>query len=129
MNNDIQNIDDIKLLVNEFYSKVREDELLKDIFNGVIQDRWPVHLEKMYKFWQTVLLEEHTYYGSPFAPHAHLPVNKAHFERWIELFHQTLDEHFEGERALEAKWRSEKMAEMFLYKIEYFKTSGTKPLV
>ena len=66
MKKDISNIQDIKLLVDVFYGKVREDGKLKDIFNNKIQDRWPEHLEKMYRFWQTVLLEEHTYYGSPF---------------------------------------------------------------
>ncbi|MFD2145824.1 group III truncated hemoglobin [Mucilaginibacter antarcticus] len=62
----ILTLDDIKLLVDTFYDRIRTDELLAPIFNQRIQDRWPIHLEKMYKFWQTVLLEEHTYFGSPF---------------------------------------------------------------
>jgi hemoglobin len=76
---DILNLDDVKLVVDCFYDKVRNDKLLKDVFNNVIQDRWPEHLEKMYRFWQTVLLDEHTYYGSPFLPHAKLPVGIEHF--------------------------------------------------
>ena len=75
MKNEIISITDIKLLVDTFYNKVRKDELLADLFNNKIGDRWPEHLEKMYRFWQTVLLEEHTYHGSPFLPHAKLPVN------------------------------------------------------
>ncbi|MEL4307295.1 group III truncated hemoglobin [Joostella sp. CR20] len=122
MKKDISTLDDIKLLVNIFYGKVREDELLKDIFNDVIQDKWDVHLEKMYRFWETVLLDNHTYYGGPFAPHAKLPVAKEHFDRWKLLFSETLNENFEGEKANEAKWRAEKMAEMFLYKITYLRT-------
>lgn len=46
--NDIQNLEDIKTLVDNFYGKVREDDVLRDIFNNKIQDRWPAHLEKMY---------------------------------------------------------------------------------
>ena len=129
MKTTIKSIDDIKILVDAFYSKVREDEKLGPIFDRVIKDRWPEHMEKMYRFWQTVLLDDHTYYGNPFMPHADLPVQREHFERWIELFHQTLDVHFEGERAEEAKWRSSKMAEMFQYKIEYFRNSGSRPLI
>lgn len=125
----ILSITDIKLLVDSFYKKVREDELLVDIFNGVIKNKWPQHLEKMYRFWQTILLGEHTYYGSPFAPHAHLPVETKHFERWIELFYATIDELFEGEKADEAKWRAQKMAKMFLLKIEYYKDRDSKPLL
>ncbi|MBY5956998.1 group III truncated hemoglobin [Membranicola marinus] len=125
----IETLEDIKLLVDEFYGRIRQDELLADIFNGVIEDQWPAHLEKMYTFWQTVLLKEHTYYGSPFTPHATLPVEKQHFERWLKLFHETLDAHFHGEKADEAKWRAERMAEMFLYKIKYYQENHSKPLL
>lgn len=127
--NDISTIEDIKLLVDTFYGKVREDQLLSPIFNGVIQDRWPQHLEKMYRFWQTVLLQDHTYHGSPFPPHAGLPVDQLHFNTWLGIWHQTLDALFEGEKANEAKWRGDKMAVMFLSKIEYYRNNATTPLL
>ncbi len=129
MGKDITNIDDIKLLVDRFYSKVREDELLKDIFDNKIQDHWPEHLEKLYRFWQTVLLEEHTYYGSPFLPHAKLPVSKEHFEQWLLLFDETVDELYAGVKAKRAKWQAQRMAEMFLSKIEYYKNNPATPLI
>lgn len=128
-NKEITTLNDIRLLVDSFYAKVREDELLGGIFNNVIQDRWPEHLEKMYRFWQTVLLEDHTYFGSPFAPHAKLPIEKQHFDRWLKLFGETLDEHFSGAKAEEARWRAEKMAEMFQHKIAYFKNNPSKSLL
>jgi Truncated hemoglobins len=118
---EIEVLDDIKVLVDNFYSKVREDDLLKDIFNNIIQDRWPEHLEKMYRFWQTVLLGEHTYHGSPFVPHAKLPVDRIHFDRWLELFYKTVDEHFQGEKAVRAKWQGDRMAEMFLFRMTYYR--------
>lgn len=123
---DILNLDDVKLLVNSFYDKVRQDELLSPIFNSVIQDNWPRHLEKMYTFWQTVLLKDHTYFGSPFVPHAKLPVEQQHFTKWMELFYKTIDDEFTGEKATEAKWRAEKMAEMFLMKIRYYRENPDK---
>ena len=126
---EISTIEDIKILVDNFYNKVRIDNLLGPIFNGVVQNNWPVHLDKMYRFWQTVLLSEHTYYGSPFPPHAQLPVDSKHFDRWIELFNETLDEHFQGEKADEAKWRARKMADMFQSKIAYYKTKKSGPLL
>ncbi len=120
---------DIKLLVDRFYGKVREDRLLSPIFDAYLGNSWAEHLEKMYTFWQTVLLGEHTYYGSPFAPHANLPVDKIHFDRWLTLFHETVDENFSGQKAEEAKWRADKMAEMFQYKIEYYRNNSTKPIL
>jgi hypothetical protein len=59
------------------------------------------------------LLDEHTYYGSPFMPHAKLPIGEKHFDRWLELFDQTVDEHFSGDKAYEAKWRADRLALMF----------------
>ncbi len=129
MKKDITNINDIKILVDHFYGKVRKDSLLADIFNKQIEDRWPEHLEKMYRFWQTVLLEEHTYYGSPFPPHAKLPLLKEHFMQWIKLFHETLDTYFEGENAVKAKLQSERMAQMFHSKIEYYKNNPATPML
>lgn len=122
---DITNRSDVVQLVDAFYGKVREDGLLAEIFNEVIEDRWPTHLQKMYGFWETVLLGEHTYFGSPFPPHARMPIDGTHFERWLSLFQETVDELFEGEKASEAKWRATKMAEMFQYKIAYHRQQGT----
>ncbi|MBS1743742.1 MAG: group III truncated hemoglobin [Bacteroidetes bacterium] len=127
--NDITTLDDIKILVDSFYGKVREDDLLAQIFNERIQDRWTAHLEKMYRFWQTVLLEEHTYYGSPFLPHAKLPVEGEHFERWLKLFDETVNTLFEGEKATRAKWQGERMAELFLSKINYYRNNSSTPLL
>ena len=119
---DISNLDDIKLLVNTFYDKVQKDDLIGPIFNEKMLGRWPEHLEKMYRFWQTLLLEEHTYSGSPFPPHKHLPVNQSHFDRWMEIFTTVVDGLFVGKLAEEAKVRAANMAYMFNYKIEYFRT-------
>lgn len=127
--NDIASIEDIQTLVDNFYGKIKVDLLLGEIFNSVIRDRWPEHLEKMYRFWQTVLLGEHTYYGSPFPPHAQLPVEQRHFNAWLKLWHETIDEHFTGAKADEAKWRGDKMAVMFLSKIEYYRNNSATPLL
>lgn len=121
---DIENMDDIKFLVDTFYGKVRQDDRLSDIFENVIQNRWPQHLEKMYRFWQTVLLDEHTYSGRPFVPHLKLPVEKEHFLRWIELFFETVDDNFSGTKAQLAKWQGNRMAEMFQLKIAYFRENS-----
>lgn len=129
MNADILNLEDVKLLVNKFYDKVRTDEVLAPIFNERIGYRWPEHLEKMYRFWQTVLLGEHTYNGSPFPPHAQLPVSHDHFLKWIELFTLTAEELFSGEKKDEAIWRAGKMAEMFEIKIAHYRKVGIKNLV
>ena len=117
MATEILHLDDIKTLVDSFYGKVREDDLLAPIFNEVIQDRWPEHMAKMYTFWQTLLLGVRTYSGNPFRPHAELFITKVHFDRWLKLFYKTVDDNFEGEKADEAKWRASRIAEVFQSKL------------
>ncbi|TPE44067.1 group III truncated hemoglobin [Pontibacter mangrovi] len=126
---DILTLDDIKLLVDTFYTRVRADELLGPIFDERIQDRWPRHLDIMYRFWQTVLLEELTYQGSPGTKHITLPVGAKHFDRWISIFFTTIDELFTGAKAEEAKWRARKMADMFSSKIEYYKKNSGRTIL
>lgn len=126
---DIQNLADIQLLVDSFYSKVQNDDQLGPIFNAKIQDRWPQHLAKMYSFWQTILLDEHSYDGRPFPPHAQLPIEKAHFDRWLLLFHETVDELFNGSVAEEAKARGSKMAILFQIKLDHIRQSPFPPLI
>lgn len=126
---DITSIEDVQVLVDTFYGKVREDRVIGPIFIGAIGDHWPEHLDKMYRFWQTVLLEEHTYFGSPFAPHARMPLESRHFEAWLGHWNATVDVLFEGVKAEEAKWRASKMAEMFLSKITYYRNNPAKPIL
>ena len=126
---DIQTIADIQLFVNEFYNKIRNNDLLAPVFNNVIKDNWSVHLTKMYGFWQTLLLETPAYSGSPFLRHAKLPIEKEHFDTWISLFNETIDGNFSGAKADEAKWRAAKMSEMFQYKLDYYKNNPAQPLV
>ncbi|MCA1752977.1 MAG: group III truncated hemoglobin [Flavobacteriales bacterium] len=123
-NSDITTIDDIKNMVDSFYIEVREDGLIGPVFNEKIGDRWPTHLAKMYTFWETVLLGNHTYFGSPFPSHAQLPVEKKHFDRWLMLFERTVDALFSGTKADEAKWRAGEMAEMFQFKIDHLRKRG-----
>ncbi|MGJ1446374.1 group III truncated hemoglobin [Sphingobacterium spiritivorum] len=125
---DIRTLEDVKLLVDTFYGRVQQDKLIGSIFNAILDGRWEAHLEKMYGFWQTLLLDQHSYFGSPFPPHATLPVEAEHFDAWLNLWTNTVREFFEGEKAEEAILRGEKMATMFLSKITYYRNTNARPL-
>ncbi len=118
---DITHLDDIKAFVDSFYTSIRQDDLLGPIFNRVIEDRWPMHLDKMYRFWQSILLSENTYTGSSFDPHAKLPIDGQHFERWQGLFEKTLRSLFEGPKTEEAIDRANKIGQIFNYKIQFLR--------
>jgi hemoglobin len=81
----------ISQLVRRFYAKVREDELLGPIFAAHITD-WEPHLERMCAFWSSVALLTGRYHGQPMEKHLPLPVDRQHFDRWLDLFGQTARE-------------------------------------
>lgn len=119
---DISTADDVHTLVHRFYDKIRADDLLGPVFALRIgTDGWAPHLARMCTFWGTVLFNERGYYGNPFAAHRELPVDAEHFEHWLDLFRVTVDEYFAGPKADEAKWRAERMAEMFQLKLKYYR--------
>ncbi|WP_422801947.1 group III truncated hemoglobin [Sphingobacterium sp. Mn56C] len=126
---DIGSMEDIKMLVNTFYDRIRKQEILGPIFDRHIEGRWPEHLEKMYRFWQTLLLGDNTYDGRPFPPHAKLPIGEEHFTIWLALFNTTVDDLFAGDRADEAKWRGQKMAAIFQSKLHFIQQNPDKKML
>jgi len=100
---------DIEFLVDAFYLKVKADGLIGPIFNDEFNFKWETHIAVMVSFWETMLLDEVTYKGNPMLSHIELnkrvPLKPEHFERWKQLFFETLDENFEGKRVDEAKRR------------------------
>ena len=126
---DIEGLEDIKILVDNFYYSIQRDNLLGPIFHAVIKDNWTPHLEKMYSFWNTILFDVHSYSGRPFPPHADLPIQEEHFNRWLSLFENTVDQNFEGSIAENAKFRANKMAELFQIKLNNIRKDPFKPLV
>ena len=78
-------------LVHGFYAKVRADAVLAPVFEARITD-WGPHLAQMCAFWSSVALMTGRYHGTPMAKHMPLPVDAAHFDRWLALFEQTARE-------------------------------------
>ncbi len=61
-------------------------------------------------FWSSVALMTGRYHGAPMPAHTTLPVNWAHFDRWLALFRQTADELCPPEGAALVIERAERIA-------------------
>ncbi len=83
--------DMIERLVRGFYARVRADGMLAPIFDARIRD-WEPHLQQMCAFWSSVALMSGRYHGAPMPKHLPLPIDAAHFDRWLELFEATAAE-------------------------------------
>jgi hemoglobin len=76
-------------LVDQFYAKVRQDDILGPVFESRI-DNWDEHLTKLRAFWSSVVLMTGRYKGQPMPVHAAISeITDAHFERWLSLFAET----------------------------------------
>lgn len=110
MKKDIENREDIIRMVNNFYEKVKPDKTISYFFSQVAGVDWEKHLPVMYNFWENIIFHVGGYTGNPMKHHIDLhqksPMKKEHFNRWIELFNETVDELFEGEKAEQAKLRA-----------------------
>ena len=114
---DIQTSDDVRQLVYSFYDRVQTDELLGPVFNDVAHVDWPAHLPVMVDFWSSLLFGTANYKGRPFPKHAALPINRAHFGRWLKLFFENLDAQFAGPKAEEAKAKALSIAALFQHRL------------
>ena len=113
---------DIEDLVNRFYDKVQTDETIGFFFNDVAKVDWSHHLPKMYSFWETLLFGQISYKGNPMAVHfpinAQVPMKEEHFEQWVKLWTETIEENFTGEMAETAIYKATNIANLMGYKME-----------
>ncbi len=100
---DLDDPDEIAEMVRRFYADVAQDDLLGPVFHEVAHVDWSTHLPKLTAFWCRALLGIPGYQGNPFRAHAEIharrPFTAAHFERWLELFHETVELGWIGPRA------------------------------
>jgi hemoglobin len=112
---DIRSEADITLLVDTFYSRVLQNEILAPFFANL---DFEAHKPKMIFFWSFVLLEKTGYTTNVFDKHIHMPLKREHFNEWVHLFHQTVDDLFVGEKANDAKFRATTLGWTFGEKME-----------
>ena len=118
---DITTRADIELVIEKFYDKLLVDDLVGFLFTEVIQLNLKEHLPKLVDFWEDQLLGSYKYSGNPMRVHMDLhlkePLKKEHFERWLQHFNETVDEHFSGMKAHLAKERAQSIATVMQIKV------------
>lgn len=100
----------IRGMVHAFYARVRDDELLGPVFAPRVGDAWDPHLERMVAFWSAVLLGRPGFRGDPVGKHRAIPeLTPEHFDRWLALFAEVLDERFPAPVAADIHARASRM--------------------
>jgi hemoglobin len=113
-NRDLDDRVQVAEMVRRFYADVAQDHLLGPMFNDVARVDWSEHLPKLTDFWCRLLFSEPGYQGNPLRAHqlihARQPFTAAHFERWLELFFDTVELGWVGPNAEKVKAFAIKMA-------------------
>ncbi len=134
--NPARDLDDsaaVATLVDAFYERVLADPLLAPIFNDVAAIDLDEHLPRIKAFWRKMLLGQSGYDRNMVAQHAcihaRFPFERRHFDRWLTLFHETIDTNFTGAGAERAKTLATRIARNLEKNLdEYTEYSrGTRP--
>ena len=113
--NDIAQYADVERLLRTFYDKLLKDELMSPHFADINLEE---HMPRIIAFWAFILIDEEGYKGNVFDKHRHMSIGAEHFNRWVHLFSQTVDELYVGEKANLAKQRAQLLGYTFQTKID-----------
>lgn len=131
MKTDIAERSDIEKFIIAFYEKVKQDETIGFIFNEVVEMDWPRHIPIIVDFWESILLDNPVYKRNAMEVHYTLnqkqPLTQAHFNKWLDLFSNTIDELHEGKIATLAKTRAKGIADVMLLKMSSI--NGNKSII
>lgn len=134
---DLETRDDCEALVRAFYGRALEDPVIGFLFTDVARIDLEAHVPRITDFWETVLLGGTGYRGGVFGPHLRLHekagLRPGHFARWLQLWHESVDERFSGPRAALAKAHAVRTANAFTSRLASYDepapTSGTGVVV
>lgn len=126
--NDIENRGNIEVVINAFYRKAFEDELIGFFFTEVVPLNLESHLPVITDFWESILFGNHHYRKNVMEIHRNIhqlsSIDKKHLDRWVQLFTKTVDELFEGRYATLMKHRAVSIATLMDIKLNHTSTTG-----
>ena len=112
---DIQTQADILKVITAFYEKARKNSSIGHYFLNV---NWEAHLPLMAQFWSFIVLNTDQYRGNPMVKHQHMTdLTNEHFDIWLKLFTQAVDESFSGEIAESMKKNANQIGQIFRIKL------------
>ena len=118
MNKDIASREDIDALMVRFYGRAMSDPVIGHLFTDVARLDLAHHLPVIGDFWESTLFGSGVYSRhkrNPLLVHLELDskarLEPHHFQRWLSLFTESVDESFAGMRAEFAKQRGHAIAQ------------------
>jgi hemoglobin len=111
---DLNNRDDILHLLTSFYHKAFVDELIGHFFTEVVPLDLETHIPVIADFWEAIVFNTQGYNKNVMEIHRQISqlskIRKDHLDRWVQIFSETIDEMFEGDKATLMKQRARSVA-------------------
>ena len=104
---DIESYEDCILMIEKFYDKLLIDPEISHYF---VHLDLKTHIPRVADFWAFILVDKAGYSGNMMAAHAKLPLKESDFKQWLNLFQETVQENFYGEKSQLAVERSKLIA-------------------
>ena len=112
---DITTTQDIDLLVENFYTKVKKDITLSAFFSNT---NWEHHLPRMKEFWYFILLDKPGFKGNIYDSHSNRNIKSPHFDIWLNLFRETVNQSFQCTIATKAIDKDKELSILFIWKLD-----------
>ena len=111
---DIASRADIAIVVRSFYEGAFEAPMLGPVFIDIARMDLDEHLPVICDFWESALFTPGIYRRNALQVHVDLHdqahLTPEHLGRWVDLWHATVDAHFQGEVADHAKEQGSRIA-------------------
>lgn len=83
--------DQVSSVVDAFYDKIQKHPRLSILFSQGMSQQWPDHLDRMKRFWRSMLMQTREYEGRPVPAHVKMKdLHPEDFAQWLALFRQTV---------------------------------------
>ncbi len=119
---DITSRKDIEFLMRSFYSDVFSNPIIGGFFTKVAKVNLEEHLPHIIDFWEQQLFRKGNYQKNVLKIHEHLNDKKRmkdiHFETWLSIFNNVVDQNFKGNKADLIKTRALSIATVMKIKIQ-----------
>lgn len=119
--NDIKNRKDIESILWAFYREAIENPKIGVFFVEIAQINLKDHIPHIADFWEQQLFYSGSYKKNVLQIHQNLNLKKTmkkiHFDTWMDLFTNTIDQNFKGEKANLMKTRALSIATIVQLKI------------
>ena len=119
---DIENRADLELVLNAFYRKAFEDDMLRFFFVDIAGLDLESHLPTITDFWESILFGTIRYQGNVMIKHFALDeqrqIGREQIDRWLALFSETINAQFAGPKTEEMLNRARIIGETLFYKLE-----------